>query len=111
MDSGHSKMSCASSGTGMLLNKPYLGTVLKQIDLVSCSFPLYGSLASCLRPRSDDAVRNNNNNNYYFYFYNVYIINCSKHFTISQKYSKIKISYSNRNKYNANNNNNVKNNK
>ena len=43
MDSDHSKMPCASSGTGMLLTKPYLGTVLKQIDLVSFFFPLYGS--------------------------------------------------------------------
>ena len=48
MDSGHSKMPCASSGTGMLLTKPYLGTVSKQIDLVSLFFPLYGSLVSCL---------------------------------------------------------------
>ena len=35
MDSGQSRMPCGSSGTGMLLTKPYLGTVLKQIDLVS----------------------------------------------------------------------------
>ena len=48
MDSSHSKILCASSGTGMLLTKPYLGTVLKQFDLVLCFFPLYGSLASCL---------------------------------------------------------------
>ena len=47
MDSGQSKMPCASSGTGMLLTKPHLGIVLKQIDLVSIFFPLYGSLASC----------------------------------------------------------------
>ena len=38
MDSGHSKMPCAISGTGILLNKPYLGNVLKQIDLVSINF-------------------------------------------------------------------------
>ena len=30
MDSGNSKMPCASSGTGILLNKLYLGTVLQQ---------------------------------------------------------------------------------
>ena len=35
MYSGHSKMPCANSGIGMLLTKPYLGTVLKQIDFVS----------------------------------------------------------------------------
>ena len=40
MDSGHSKIPCGSSGTGMLLNKQYLGTVLKQIDLISFFFPL-----------------------------------------------------------------------
>ena len=57
MDSGHSKMSCASSGTGMLLNKPYLGTVLKQIDLVSFFFPLYGSLASCLHYLNTEASK------------------------------------------------------
>ena len=45
MDSGP-KMPCASSGTGMLLTKPFLGTVLKQIDLVWFFLPLCGSLAS-----------------------------------------------------------------
>ena len=39
MDSGHSKMPCASSGTGML-SKPYQGIALKQIDLVSFFFSL-----------------------------------------------------------------------
>ena len=43
MDSGHSKMPYASSGTGMLLTEPFLGTVLKQIDLVSLFFPLCAS--------------------------------------------------------------------
>ena len=36
-------MPCASLGTGMLLTKPYLGTVLKQIDLVSFFLPLFVS--------------------------------------------------------------------
>ena len=51
MDSGHSRMPSASSGTGMLLTKPYLGyfrSVSKHVDLVSFFFLLYGSLASCL---------------------------------------------------------------
>ena len=30
---------CETSGTDMLLTKPYLGTVFKQIDLVSFFFP------------------------------------------------------------------------
>ena len=55
MGSGHSKMPCANSGTGMLLNKPYLGTILKQTDLVSSFFPLYGSLASCLHYLNTEA--------------------------------------------------------
>ena len=45
-----------SSGTGMLLNKPYLGTVLKQIDLVSF-FPLNGSLGSCLHYLNTEASK------------------------------------------------------
>ena len=57
MDSSHSKMPCASSRTGMLLNKPYLGTVLKQIDLVLFFFPLYGSLASCLHYLNTEASK------------------------------------------------------
>ena len=48
MDSGHSKMPCASSATGILLTKPYVGTALKQIDLLSFFFPLYGSLRHSL---------------------------------------------------------------
>ena len=48
MDSSHSKMLCASLGTGMFFTKPYLGTILKQIDLVSFFFPSYGSLRHCL---------------------------------------------------------------
>ena len=57
MDSGHSKMSCASSVTGMLLNKPFLGTVLKKIDLVSFFFPLYGSLRHCLHYLNTEASK------------------------------------------------------
>ena len=57
MVSGHSKMPRARSGTGMLLNKTYLGTVLKQIDLVSLSFPLYGSLGSCLHYLNTEASK------------------------------------------------------
>ena len=57
MDSGHSKMTCASSGTGMVLNKPYLGTVLKQNDLVSLFFPLYGSLATCFHYLNTEASK------------------------------------------------------
>ena len=37
-DSGHSKIPCASLGTGMLLSKPYLCTIFKQIDLILFSF-------------------------------------------------------------------------
>ena len=57
MDSGHLKMPCASSGTGMLLTEPYLGTVLKEINLVSLFFPLYGSLASCLHHLNTEASK------------------------------------------------------
>ena len=57
MDSSHSKILCASSGTGMLLKKPYLGTILKQIDLVSFFFPLYGSLPSCLHYLNAEASK------------------------------------------------------
>ena len=57
MDSGHSKMPCASSGTGMLLTKPYLGTVSKQIDLVSFFFLLYGSLRRYLHYLNSEASK------------------------------------------------------
>ena len=48
---------CKLGGTGMLLNKPYLGTVSKQMYLVSFFFPLYGSLASCLRYLNTEASK------------------------------------------------------
>ena len=47
-ESSHSKMPCASSGTAILLNKPYFSAALKEIDLVSFIFPLYASLSRCL---------------------------------------------------------------
>ena len=56
VDYADSKMPCASSGTGMLLTKPYLGTVLKQIDLVSF-FPLYGSLRRYLHYLNTEASK------------------------------------------------------
>ena len=57
MDFSRSKMSCASSGTGMLSTKLYLGTVLKQIDLAPFFFPSYGSLASCLHYLNTEASK------------------------------------------------------
>ena len=54
---GYSKMPCASLGTDMLLNKLYLGTVLKQIDLISFFFPLYGFLTSCLHYLNTEASK------------------------------------------------------
>ena len=57
MDSGHSKLLCASSGDGILLAKPYLGIVLTQIDLVSFFFPLYGSLRCYLNYLNTEASK------------------------------------------------------
>ena len=57
MDFGHSRTPCDCLGTGMLLNKQYLGTVLKQIDLVSFFFLLHGSLASCLHYLNTEASK------------------------------------------------------
>ena len=49
-DSDHSRMPCASMGTGMLLTKPYL------FRLVSF-FPLSGYLASCLHHFNTEASK------------------------------------------------------
>ena len=60
MDSTHSRMPCASSGTGMLLTKSYLGYLGPYWSKTTWSrpfFPLYGSLRRCLHHLNTEASK------------------------------------------------------